>query len=72
LFFDGDKMQGKEKYSKDKILRVALGQINCVVGDLKSNCAKMLEYVEKARFLGADIVTFPELAVTGYPRKTYS
>ncbi len=67
LFFDGDKMQEKEKYSKNETLRVALGQINCVVGDLKGNCAKMLECVERAKLSGADMVTFPELAVTGYP-----
>ena len=48
-------------------LRVALAQINVTVGDLDGNARKVLEYVEKARTLKADIVAFPELAVTGYP-----
>ncbi|MCX5817752.1 MAG: NAD+ synthase [Proteobacteria bacterium] len=50
-----------------KTIRVAVGQINCIVGDLKGNCAKMSAYVKKAEKCGADIVVFPELAVTGYP-----
>jgi NAD+ synthase (glutamine-hydrolysing) len=47
--------------------RIALAQINCTVGDLKGNCRKILEYAEKAEKYGADLVSFPELAVTGYP-----
>ena len=48
-------------------LRVALAQINVTVGDLDGNARKVVEYVERARTLKADIVAFPELAVTGYP-----
>jgi NAD+ synthase (glutamine-hydrolysing) len=48
-------------------LRVGLAQINTTVGDLKGNVAKVLEYVERARDLGVDVVSFPELTVTGYP-----
>jgi NAD+ synthase (glutamine-hydrolysing) len=47
--------------------RIAAAQINSIVGDLKGNCAKILEYIGKARASGADIVAFPELAITGYP-----
>jgi NAD+ synthase (glutamine-hydrolysing) len=47
--------------------RVAIAQINCTVGDLKGNCAKIIEYAKKAKASGVDIVTFPELAITGYP-----
>ncbi len=50
-----------------KQLRVALAQINTTVGDIEGNVAQVLEYVQRARDLGADIVAFPELAVTGYP-----
>jgi len=50
-----------------KTIRVAVGQINCIVGDLKGNCAKMSEYTENAKKYGSDMVVFPELAVTGYP-----
>lgn len=48
-------------------LRIAIGQINCVVGNIKGNCARIVEYTEKAKALGVDIITFPELAITGYP-----
>jgi len=48
-------------------LRIAIGQVNCVVGNIKGNCARIVEYIEKASALGVDIVTFPELAITGYP-----
>ena len=48
-------------------IRIAIAQINCTVGDLDGNSAKITEWLRKARGLGADIVTFPELAVTGYP-----
>lgn len=47
--------------------RVALAQINTTVGDLPGNRDKILKYLEEARQLGADIVVFPEMAVTGYP-----
>jgi len=50
-----------------KTLRVGLAQINTTVGDLDGNVRKALEYVGRARELGVDIVSFPELTVTGYP-----
>jgi len=48
-------------------LRVGLGQINTTVGDMEGNVAKVLEYVARARELGVDVVSFPELTITGYP-----
>jgi NAD+ synthase (glutamine-hydrolysing) len=48
-------------------LRIALSQIDCVVGDLDGNKAKILEHLAEARSASADLVVFPELAVTGYP-----
>ncbi|MDO8535827.1 MAG: NAD+ synthase [Candidatus Omnitrophota bacterium] len=50
-----------------KTLRISIAQINCTVGDLDGNAKKIIEYLRKAKALGADIVSFPELAVTGYP-----
>ena len=49
------------------ILRAALAQINTTVGDLRGNTAKILDYIQRARALGADLVSFPELTITGYP-----
>jgi NAD+ synthase (glutamine-hydrolysing) len=48
-------------------VRLALAQINTVVGDLDGNRARILERLDEARSQGADLVLFPELAVTGYP-----
>jgi NAD+ synthase (glutamine-hydrolysing) len=47
--------------------RVALAQINPTVGDLEGNVARIRAGLEQARGLGAQLVAFPELAVTGYP-----
>jgi NAD+ synthase (glutamine-hydrolysing) len=48
-------------------LRVALAQLNATVGDLDGNREKILAFLSEARAAGADLVVFPELAVTGYP-----
>jgi NAD+ synthase (glutamine-hydrolysing) len=48
-------------------LRLAMAQINVVVGDVEGNARKILEWIERARRAYADIVAFPELALTGYP-----
>ena len=50
-----------------KKIRLALAQINPVVGDFEYNYNKILEFIEKAKKLEADIVAFPELVLTGYP-----
>jgi NAD+ synthase (glutamine-hydrolysing) len=48
-------------------MRLALAQIDTVVGDLDGNRERILDGIGKARRAGADLVLFPELAVTGYP-----
>jgi NAD+ synthase (glutamine-hydrolysing) len=48
-------------------LRIALAQMNPTVGDLEGNTKRILDFVEQARSGGADLVAFPELAITGYP-----
>jgi NAD+ synthase (glutamine-hydrolysing) len=48
-------------------MRLALAQINTVVGDLEGNRERIVRRLHEARDEGADIVLFPELAVTGYP-----
>jgi NAD+ synthetase len=50
----------------DRIL-VAAAQINCTVGDLSGNAARILEFTERARAAGADLVLTPELSLCGYP-----
>ncbi len=50
-----------------RMLRVALAQLDTTVGDLPGNTGKIIAWIERARGLGADLVAFPEMAVTGYP-----
>ena len=50
-----------------RTLRLALAQINHVVGDLEGNYQKIVRYIGEARELGADLIAFPELVITGYP-----
>ena len=48
-------------------MRLALAQINTTVGDLDGNSERILSGIDEAKSAGADLVLFPELAVTGYP-----
>jgi len=48
-------------------MRLALAQINTTVGDLDGNRERILVRLAEAKEVGADVVLFPELAVTGYP-----
>jgi NAD+ synthase (glutamine-hydrolysing) len=48
-------------------LRVALAQMNATVGDIAGNARKIADMIERARGEGAQLVIFPELALTGYP-----
>jgi NAD+ synthase (glutamine-hydrolysing) len=48
-------------------LRIALAQINTTVGDLTGNVEVIHGALDEAEAAGADVVAFPELAVTGYP-----
>ncbi len=48
-------------------IRVVLAQMNPTVGDISGNVMKIIAYINKARSKKADIIAFPELAVTGYP-----
>src|SRR4030042_3857161 len=50
-----------------RILRIALAQINPTVGDFEGNVSKIINYIEESVKAGAQIVVFPELAITGYP-----
>ena len=48
-------------------MKIALAQINPTVGDFTGNTAKILEFTERAKAAGAELVIFPELSVCGYP-----
>ncbi|MGH8670526.1 MAG: nitrilase-related carbon-nitrogen hydrolase, partial [Burkholderiales bacterium] len=48
-------------------MKIALAQINCTVGDLAGNSAKIAHYAQQAREQGAQLLVTPELALCGYP-----
>ena len=48
-------------------LRIGMAQVNTTVGDFASNRQKILKAINEAKSLGVDLLTFPELAICGYP-----
>ncbi|MGC8955235.1 MAG: NAD+ synthase [Fervidobacterium sp.] len=48
-------------------IRLALAQFNATMGDIEGNKEKIIKYIEMAVEKEADLVVFPELAITGYP-----
>jgi len=48
-------------------LSIALAQVNPTVGDLEGNSALIKSFTKKAHELGASLVVFPEMVLTGYP-----
>ena len=48
-------------------MKVAMAQINTTVGDIRGNRDRVLQELEKAQKMGADLALFPELCLTGYP-----
>ncbi|MFQ5904306.1 MAG: nitrilase-related carbon-nitrogen hydrolase, partial [Candidatus Binatia bacterium] len=48
-------------------IRIALAQINVTVGDLDGNLRKVCGRLSEASEAGAQLVVFPELAISGYP-----
>ncbi|MDQ4005351.1 MAG: NAD+ synthase, partial [Actinomycetota bacterium] len=48
-------------------MRIALGQVNVTVGDLHGNVERLVAWAREATGQGADLICFPELAITGYP-----
>ena len=52
-------------------MKIALAQMNCIIGDFEGNYQKMKEYTIEAKKKNADIVVFPELSVCGYPPRDF-
>ncbi|MEI7455138.1 MAG: NAD+ synthase [Nitrosomonadales bacterium] len=48
-------------------MKLAIAQINCVLGDLAGNAAKILQSAQRARLAGAQLMLTPELSLCGYP-----
>ncbi|MCF6159215.1 MAG: NAD+ synthase [wastewater metagenome] len=52
-------------------MKIALAQINQIVGNFRKNTEKICSYINCAKDQGAHLVIFPELAVTGYPPRDF-
>jgi len=52
---------------KTRVVRVCLGQFNATVGDIQANADRILCAIREAEKKKADLILFPELALTGYP-----
>ncbi len=50
-----------------EILRIALAQVNMTLGDFENNFKKIIYHINRAISDEVDIITFPELALSGYP-----
>lgn len=48
-------------------MKIAIAQINCTVGDLAGNAAKIVQHAQRAKEQGAAILLTPELSLCGYP-----
>jgi NAD+ synthase (glutamine-hydrolysing) len=57
----------RAKSRAGRIVRIALAQVNSIVGDLPGNSRKVMDFIARAREMGSDLVAFPELVLTGYP-----
>jgi NAD+ synthase (glutamine-hydrolysing) len=52
-------------------MKIAIAQINYIIGDFEGNTAKIIEAIHKAENDNADIIAFAELSVTGYPPRDF-
>ena len=60
-------MGGRAFFFEMRFCRIAMVQMNPTVGDLDGNVRAMKGWVKEARRARADVVVFPEMAITGYP-----
>ena len=47
-------------------MKVAIAQLNYIIGDFDGNSAKIINHIDRAKNENADLVIFSELSVTGY------
>jgi NAD+ synthetase len=48
-------------------MKVAVAQINTVVGDISGNSDKVVQFATKAKEMGSELVIFPEMTLSGFP-----
>ena len=52
-------------------MKIALAQLNYVIGDFEHNVSKIISQINLAKLQGADLVIFAELSVSGYPPRDF-
>src|ERR1035437_7256632 len=52
-------------------MKIALAQVNYLIGDFEGNTCKILEHIQKAKSQQADLVVFAELCICGYPPRDF-
>lgn len=67
MIFPGESVHSHASPLNSLPMKIAIAQINCTVGDLAGNSAKILDFAQRAKAAGASILVTPELALTGYP-----
>ncbi len=56
---------------KSSVMRIALAQLNYIIGDFDLNTARIIETIEKCKLQNVDLVVFAELSVCGYPPRDF-
>jgi predicted amidohydrolase len=59
-------MASRSRLNHGSVLRVALAQVDCVLGDVEENLARTKKTIDEAARQGAQLIVFPELNLTGY------
>ncbi len=52
-------------------MKIALAQINVIIGDFENNLQKHIQFIRRAIEKKADLIVFPELSMTGYPPRDF-
>jgi NAD+ synthase (glutamine-hydrolysing) len=52
-------------------MKIALAQLNYIIGDFNYNTRKIIDAIHEAKQKGADLVVFAELCVCGYPPRDF-
>ena len=63
--YNSDKFT-RRKYRRKK-MKIAIAQMNPILGDMSGNVARIVDYAERAKSAGATLLVTPELALCGYP-----
>ena len=63
---DGRIVAVRSVGSLTHLIRVAMGQLRPVLGDVQANAARHLDFIAQAKEQGSDLIVFPELGLTGY------